>query len=256
MSGRRLEGKVALITGTAGGQGRAAAVLFAREGAKVIGCDLNADGNRETAALVKSDDGSMLGLEPVDLSDPQQVQEAVVRAATEWGGLDIVYNNASAQRFAPFGEMTLEDWDFTIRNDLYPPFLVARYAWEHLIARGGGSIINISSVAALVASRSFPTAAHASAKAGVNGLTRALAAEGAPYRIRANCICPAHIATPVSADYLASEAGTRTTATVPLGRVGKPEEVVSCALYLASDDSSYVTGGVFVVDGGMTAVLP
>jgi NAD(P)-dependent dehydrogenase (short-subunit alcohol dehydrogenase family) len=256
MSGTRLTGKVALITGTAGGQGRAAALLFGREGARVIGCDINAEGNRETAELVRSEGGSMLGLEPVDLGDPPQVQEVVGRAVAEWGGLDIVYNNASAQRFAPFGELTLDDWNFTMRNDLYPPFLVARYAWQHLIDRGGGSIINISSVAALVASSSFPIAAHAAAKAGVNGLTRALAAEGAPYHIRANSICPAHIETPVSAQYLASEAGTRTTASVPLGRVGRPEEVVACALYLASDESSFVTGGIFVIDGGMTAVLP
>ncbi len=255
MSGR-LEGKVALITGTAGGQGRAAAVAFAREGARVIGCDLNADGNRQTTELVRSAGGSIVGVEPVDLGDPHQVEELVQRAAAEWNGLDIVYNNASAQRFAPFGEMTLEDWDFTIRNDLYPPFLVTRNAWKHLVDRGGGSIINISSVAALVASRSFPIAAHAAAKGGVNGLTRALAAEGAPHKIRANSICPAHIETPVSADYLASEVGARTTDTVPLGRVGQPEEVVSCALYLASDESSFVTGGIFVIDGGMTAILP
>jgi meso-butanediol dehydrogenase / (S,S)-butanediol dehydrogenase / diacetyl reductase len=256
MSANRLEGKVALITGTAGGQGRAAALSFARQGARVIGCDIKAEANRETAEQVRSEGGSMLGLQPVDLSDPSQVEEFVARAASEWGGLDIVYNNASAQRFAPFGEMSLEDWDFTIRNDLYPPFLVSRYAWKHLIDRGGGSIINISSVAALVASRSFPIAAHAAAKAGVNGLTRALAAEGAPHQIRANCICPAHIETPVSVEYLASEVGARTTESVPLGRVGQPEEVVACALYLASDESSFVTGGIFVVDGGMSSVLP
>src|SRR6516165_572356 len=133
MSGIRLTGKVALITGTAGGQGRAAALLFGREGARVIGCDINAEGNRETAELVRSEGRSMLGLEPVDLGDPPQVQEVVGRAVAEWGGLDIVYNNASAQRFAPFGELTLDDWNFTMRNDLYPPFLVARYAWQHLI---------------------------------------------------------------------------------------------------------------------------
>ena len=179
MSGR-LEGKVALITGTAGGQGRAAAVAFAHEGARVIGCDLNADGNRQTTELVRSAGGSIVGVEPVDLGDPHQVEELVQRAAAEWNGLDIVYNNASAQRFAPFGEMTLEDWDFTIRNDLYPPFLVTRNAWKHLVDRGGGSIINISSVAALVASRSFPIAAHAAAKGGVNGLTSRPGRRGSP----------------------------------------------------------------------------
>jgi meso-butanediol dehydrogenase / (S,S)-butanediol dehydrogenase / diacetyl reductase len=252
----RLEGKVALITGTAGGQGRAAARLFAREGARVIGCDLNAEGNRETTELVRSDGGSMLGLEPVDLGDPLQAESFVERAAAEWNGLDIVYNNASAQRFTPFGSISSDDWDFTMRNDLYLPFLVTRYAWRHLVDRGGGSIVNISSGAGLLVSRSLPMAAHSTAKAGVNGLTRALAAEGAPHQIRANSICPGVIETPVSADYLASEAGQEVARAIPLGRIGKPEDIVYCALYLASDESSYVTGATFVVDGGTTAVLP
>lgn len=252
----RLDGKVALITGTAQGQGRAAALLFAREGAKVVGCDINAESNRETAELVASEGGSMLGLEPVDLGDADEARSAVERAAGEWGGLDILYNNASAQRFAPFGEMSLDDWAFTIRNDLNLPFLVTRFAWDHLVSRGGGSIINISSGASLVGSRSMPQAAHATAKAGVNGMTRALAAEGAPHRIRVNCICPGVIETPVSAEFLASEAGRRVAEAVPLGRIGKPEDIAYCALYLASDESAYVTGGTFVVDGGTTALPP
>jgi meso-butanediol dehydrogenase / (S,S)-butanediol dehydrogenase / diacetyl reductase len=252
----RLDGKVALITGTGGGQGRAAAQIFAREGAKIIGADLKVEGNKETRQMVDAEGGTMISFEPVDLSVPKQAEEFVETAAAEWGGLDIVYNNASAQNFVPFGEITLDEWTFTMKNDLELVFLVTRYAWKHLIARGGGSIINTASGAGIMGTRSTPTVAHSTAKGGVMGFTRALAAEAAAHHIRVNCIAPGLIETPVSAEILASDVGKEMARGIPAGRIGKPEDIAYFALYLASDESTYVTGTTFAIDGGTTTILP
>lgn len=169
----RLDGKVALITGTGGGQGRAAAQIFAREGAKVVGCDLKIDGNRETAQLVADEDGTMINLEPIDLTSVDDARRFVDTALEAFGGIDILYNNASAQRFGPVADITPEDWRFTMNNDLEIVFPVTQYAWGHLIERGGGSIIITSSGSGLLANRNFPTLAHSTAKAGVIGFARA-----------------------------------------------------------------------------------
>ncbi|GAA0983913.1 glucose 1-dehydrogenase [Acrocarpospora macrocephala] len=250
----RLDGKVALITGTGGGQGRAAAEIFAREGAMVIGCDLKVEGNRETKELVEAAGGTMLAAAPVDLGDPRSAEEFVEAAAAEWGGLDIVYNNASAQKFSPFAEISLDEWAFTMRNDLNLVFYVTRAAWPHLVARGGGSIINTASGAGLGASKTTPTVAHATAKAGVMGFTRALAAEGAPLGIRVNSIAPGLIETPVLKEHLTPELVATLSASIPLGRIGKPEDIANFALYLASDESTFVTATTFVIDGGTTTI--
>jgi meso-butanediol dehydrogenase/(S,S)-butanediol dehydrogenase/diacetyl reductase len=217
---------------------------------------VNVTGSQETTELVRARGGAMVSIEPVDLSDPRQVQKFVEFAAAEWDGLDIVYNNASAQRFMPFAEFTVEDWEFTMKNDLELVFLVNRFAWKHLVERGGGSIINIASVAGLSVTRSHPGSAHATAKAGVLGMTRALAIEGAPHNIRANSICPGLIDTPVSAAVLASDVGKQMAEQIPIGRIGQPEDIVHCAVYLASDESSFVTGANIVIDGGTTIVRP
>ncbi len=252
----RLDGKVALITGTGGGQGRAAAEVFAREGAKIFGADLKVEGNKETKRLVESAGGTMTSMEPVDLSDAKQAEAFVEAAVAEWGGVDILYNNASAQNFVPFGDITLDEWSFTMKNDLELVFLVTRFAWKHLVARGGGSIINTASGAGITATRSTPTVAHSTAKAGVMGFTRALAAEAAVHHIRVNCIAPGLIETPVSAEILASEVGQELARGIPMGRIGKPEDIAYFALYLASDESTYVTGTTFAIDGGTTTILP
>jgi meso-butanediol dehydrogenase/(S,S)-butanediol dehydrogenase/diacetyl reductase len=246
----RLDGKIALITGTAGGQGRSAAVLFATEGAKVIGCDLKTDDNRETRDLVEAAGGEMVDVSPVDLGDPAAAKELVDSAASHWGGLDIIYNNASAQRFAPFAEITLEDWHYTMRNDLNLVFYVTHAAWPHLLSRGGGSIINTSSGAGLRAGRETPTTMHATAKAGVMGFTRALAAEGAAHGIRVNSIAPGLVRTPVLDLHLTPEYVERSSKAIPMGRIGEGEDIAYLAVYLASDESSWVTAQTFPVDGG------
>lgn len=250
----RLEGKVAFITGTGGGQGRAAAILFAKEGARVVGCDLKKEGGEETVELVKAAGGDMIS-RVVDLADGDQVKSWFDWGVGHYGQMDILYNNASATRYAPIEQMTWDEWEFTIRNELHLIYWACHHAWPHLKARGGSSIINTASGSGMVGIAAIGFFAHAATKGGVIALTRQLAAEGAPHRIRANSISPGLIETPATAQLLqAPEFREGFLRQVPLGRLGRPEDIVACALYLASDESSFVTGANIPVDGGLTAV--
>lgn len=257
MSGR-LDGKVTVITGTAGGQGRAAALLFAAEGATVVGTDVQADGAAETVELVRAAGGRMDSTHPLDLADEDGVRAWVDDAAARHGGIDVVYNNAGATRFSPVAETSYADWSFVMRNELDIVFLVTKHAWPHLVARGGGNILLVGSTAGMSGSLTNARIAHTATKGGVVAMARQLAAEGAAHGIRANCISPGMIRTPATeSDLLAPDHPMRTIArAVPLGRIGAPEEVARCALFLASDEASYVTGANLVVDGGWSAVLP
>jgi len=254
----RLQGEVALITGTAGGQGRAAALLFAAEGALVIGTDIQADGAAETVAMVRAAGGTMDSTHPLDLADENGVRAWVDDAAARHGGIDVVYNNAGATRFSPIAETSYTDWSFTLRNELDIVFLVTKHAWPHLVARGGGSVVLVGSTAGITGSLTNARIAHTATKGGVVAMTKQLAAEGAAHGIRANCISPGMIRTPATeGDLLAADHPMRMIArAIPLGRIGAPEEVARCALFLASDEASYVTGANLVVDGGWSAVLP
>lgn len=250
----RIDGKVALISGTGGGQGRAAALRFAREGAKVFGCDLNASAQQETLDLMQAEGLQMAGSGSVDLGDPAQARTWVEAAVTQYGRIDILYNNASAARFASIADMSIEDWHYTLRNELDIVFFPTKYAWPHL-AVGGGVIINISSVAAWGASTVTGIGAHSAAKAGVVAVTRQMAIEGVKSRIRAVSISPGVIATPGTLPFLANPA-TRSILLdgVPMERAGESDEVVATALFIASDEASYITGTDIVVDGGMLAL--
>jgi NAD(P)-dependent dehydrogenase (short-subunit alcohol dehydrogenase family) len=250
----RLENKVALITGTAQGQGRVAALRFAKEGAKIVGCDLNAGGNRETVRRVRENGGEMVSIEPLDLCQPDEVKKLVNLTEETYGRLDILYNNASAPRFAMLTEMSQEDWQFTIDNELSLIFYVVKAAVPLMIKSGGGSIINISAIAAIAGQPVIGAFAHAATKAGVLGVSRSMAYELAPHGIRSNAIVPGMISNP---DKKGLEENPKVkelvSSKILLRRIGKPEDVVNAALFLASDESGYITGASLVVDGGWTA---
>ena len=158
---------MALISGTAGGMGRAAAQVFAAEGARVFGCDVNSELQAETEALVRDAGGTMASLTPVDLATEAGAQAWIDAAIAQYGRIDVLYNNASRLRLGPFGEQSFEDWKFTIDNELHLPFLCTRAAWPHLIAGGGGVVINVGSIAALRGAAFAPMSAHGAAKGGV-----------------------------------------------------------------------------------------
>jgi meso-butanediol dehydrogenase / (S,S)-butanediol dehydrogenase / diacetyl reductase len=250
-----LDGKVVLITGTASGMGRAGALQFAAAGATVAGCDLNAEGNAETEAMVKAAGGRMNAAAPVDLGDYAECQSWVDQAARALGCIDVLWNNASACVFATIDAMTPQQWDFSVRNELSIVFLVTKAAWPHLIANSGaGSSPVVINTASVAGHGGGPGGiAHSATKAAVLAMTHVMAAEGAPYGIRAVSISPGVIDTPGSAEQLAIP-GARdallSRSLVP--RLGQPDEVARAAVFLASPDASFITGTDLLVDGGLT----
>jgi meso-butanediol dehydrogenase / (S,S)-butanediol dehydrogenase / diacetyl reductase len=252
----RLDGKRALISGTGGGIGRAAAVLCAREGARVVGCDLNPETSAQTVSLVRAEGGRMDAIAPVDLATEEGAGRWVQQAVALAGGIDVLVNNASAIRFGPVDTLSFADWSFTIRHELDIVFLVTRAAWPHLVAGGGGSIVNVASITASRGAFFMPQNAHGAAKGGVLALTYQLVVEGGPHGIRVNAVSPAMTETPHTAPLLADPDGPAASiaARVPLGRWGQPEDVAHAIVFLASDESSHVSGANIPVDGGAAVV--
>jgi meso-butanediol dehydrogenase / (S,S)-butanediol dehydrogenase / diacetyl reductase len=252
---KRLAGRVALITGTGGGQGRAGAIRFAQEGALVIGCDLFKEGNDETVEMVRAAGGSMTGIAPVDLGDPEAARAWVEEAAALHGRIDVVYNNASAPAHVAMPDASVENWRYTMRNELDLVFYVTKFAWPYLTERGG-VIINTASTSAYVASRAPGALAHCAAKGGVLAMTRAFAADGAANRIRAVSISPGPIKTPgaIKAFFHMPGAEEATISQLLVDRVGTSEDVAALAAFVASDEAGFITGTDIVIDGGMTAL--
>ncbi|HUZ74578.1 MAG TPA: SDR family oxidoreductase [Stellaceae bacterium] len=255
-----LDGKVVLISGTAGGQGRAAALAFAAAGAKVFGCDVNADGAAETVALVGRKGGAMRSLQPLDVSDLDNAKRWANAAADAFGGIDVLYNNAGSLRTkGPFASSTIEEWDLTIRYELTIVYTATLAVWPHLVARGGGLVISTASMSGHREFLPLRTAAHGATKAGVMGFTRMLAAEGAPHKIRAVSISPGLIRSPAterfwSGDDAQRAIGAGLVGQIPLGRYGMPEDIANVAVFLASPEASFINGADILVDGGATGV--
>ncbi len=247
----RLEGKIALITGIGGGMGREAARRFCAEGARVVGCDLFAEGAEETVAAIRADGGEITNFAPVELSDPASAQQWVEAALEVYGGADILYNNASSPRFGPVQELSFEDWDYVIDNELNLVFYATKAIWPYFMQHGG-VVLNVGSIAGTRGVEFMAQNAHGTAKGGVISLTQQLAAEGGRYGIRAVCVSPGFTVTPSTAWLVDSgpQPFKDNIARIPLGRVGQPEDIVNAALFLASDEASWITGVNLVVDGG------
>lgn len=248
----RLAGKIALITGIGGGMGRTAALTFAREGARIVGCDLFEDGAAETVRLVREAGGEIENIAPVDLSDAAASAAWVADAIAVFGGADILYNNASTPKFGAVQDLSIEDWNFVINNELNLVFYATKAIWPHFMAQGSGVVLNVGSIAGTRGVEFMGQNAHGTAKGGVISLTQQLAAEGGKHGIRAVCVSPGFTVTPSTAWLV--ESGPQpfkdNIARIPLGRVGQPQDVVNAALFLASDEASWITGVNLVVDGG------
>jgi len=252
----RLKNKVAIITGAGSGQGRAAAIIFSREGAKVVVSDWKPELGDETVTVVKRAGGEAIFVR-TDVSESADVQNLIQTTVSTFGRIDIIYNNAGVGFSSPLSMSDVintpeADWDRVIAINLRSMYLTAKYGIPEMIKSGGGSIINTASIAALIGSE----AAHAytAAKGGMVALSRALAVEFGPKNIRVNCICPGAIDTPMIAPVVDPlKKSGQPFMTSPIRRLGTPEDIANCALYLASDESGFVTGATIVVDGGYIA---
>lgn len=252
---RLLDGKVALISGAASGQGQAASVLFAQHGARVAVADVNDEGARETVDLVEKAGSKAIAVH-ADVSRRADNDAMVAAAVEAFGGVDILYNNAAIQMSGRLAECTEEQWDVTIATNLSAIFWACRAAMPHLTEGAGGSIINTASVLALIGSEGY--AAYGAAKAGLVALTRQIATEYGP-KVRANAIAPGSIDTPRFRKVAAEmEDGDGFVSglleNIPLKRLGTASDVAGIALFLASDLSGYTSGAVIPADGGLAAL--
>ena len=247
----RLSGKVCIITGTGGSIGREAALAFAREGASVVGCDLNVSAAEATVHSVRKAGGTMVSLHPCRLSSPADCRALVDVALRTYSRIDVLFNNAATAHFNWLEEISDEEWDRNRRDEVDLVFYLTRAAWPHL-KTSRGVVVNTASLTASMSFKNLPSLAHTTAKAGIIGMTRQLAMEGREHGIRANSISPGIIETSQTREQLKDpEWADAMLGKTLLGRLGRPEEVANVALFLACEESSYVTGIDIVVDGGM-----
>jgi len=249
----RLDGKVAVITGAGGGMGREAAMLFTQEGAKVCAADVQLGAAEETAALCAPD--AAFAFE-VDVANEQQVVAMMSATAERFGGIDVLYNNAgiSPDDDASVLDTSVEAWDRVQDVNTKGVFLCCKHGIPYLRERGGGSVINVASFVAIVGAATSQISYTAS-KGAVLSMSRELAVQFARDGIRVNALCPGPVETPLLLNIFGDDPAALERRRIhwPTGRLAKPREVVNGALFLASDESSYVNGSTFLVDGGLTA---
>ncbi len=259
----KLKDKTAIITGAASGIGKATAINFAREGAKVMCADVNADGAEATARQI-ADTGGEAASVRADVSKEADVERMIGETVSRWGRLDTLYNNAGIGYGMPVTQIPVDEWDRLMSINLRGVFLGCKHAIPQMLKNGGGAIVNTASDAGLRGQAML--SAYCASKGGVVLLTKSLAVEWAEHGIRINCVCPGVIRTPILDPFLAQAQAT-TGASVdelwkrlgeahPMGRVGQPEEVAKAVTFLASDEASFITGVALPVDGGLEAGPP
>ena len=247
----RLDGKVCVITGAGGGMGREASILFSEEGASVCAADINFAAAEETAAASRD-----AFAHQVDVADEASVQAMMDATVARYGGIDVLYNNAgiSPNDDASVLDTSVEAWDRVQAVNTRGVFLCCKHGIPHLLERGGGSVINVASFVAIVGAATSQISYSAS-KGAVLSMSRELAVQFARENVRVNALCPGPVETPLLLNIFGDDPAALERRRVhwPTGRLAKPREVVNGALFLASDESSYVTGSTFLVDGGLTA---
>lgn len=253
MQARKLEGKVAVVTGAGSGIGRASASLFGKEGAKVIVADIDRKSGTETTQMIISNGGEASFVE-TDVSRPDAVEKLVRETVASYGGLNALFNNAGTNLEKTVHETSDQEFERVIGINLKSVFLCSKFAISHMLSAGtGGVILNTASIRGLVPQHHLSV--YSASKAGVVLLTKSMALDYGSKGIRVNCICPGAIRTPMNDAFLATLQHPElhvqeTLKRIPLSRMGEPEDIARVALFLASDDSSYITGATIVVDGG------
>ena len=249
----RLKGKVALITGAGSGMGRAASLLFAREGAKIAAIDVTEASAAETAKMIKAAGGEAISLR-ADVSDSEDARAMVAQTVRAFGGLDVLYNNAGIEGESGFiAQLSEEAFDRVIAINLRGVWLGMKYGLPRIVERGGGAVINTASVAGIVGLKG--AAAYCAAKAGRDFADGVAALEYGRYKVRVNCICPGVIQTPM-VERIAGPEGVKPRfieRSSVFGRVGNADEIAHTALFLASDEAPFATGAPFIIDGGWIA---
>lgn len=249
----KLLDRVALITGGASGIGRAVANLFAREGASVLVADADVVGGSETVEQIRAS-GGRASFAELDVSQPAQVNRAVQKTLDDWGALHILFNGAGILAYGTVLETTEDEWNRVLAINLTGTYLCCRAVLPHMLTQKRGSIINVASTTG-AHDACARAAAYVASKGGVTLLTRAMAIDHAQQGVRVNAICPGPTDTPMLRKVLTPDQLDAFAKTFPMKRLGRPEELANAALFLASDDASFVTGATLFVDGGQTAEI-